>query len=93
MLNKSPDRHFCILLCAIPLFLTSCDRNRKQAEQRAYTPQESLAAIKVSEDFIVELFLTEHQVNSPVEMDFDEKGESTWPRCSSLDHKYQGHYA
>lgn len=74
MLNKLPFHHLCLLLCAIPLFLTSCNRNRKQAEQRAYTPQESLAAIKVSEDFKVELFLTEPQVNSPVEMVFDENG-------------------
>src|SRR5215470_15617243 len=74
MLNKLPDRRLCISLCAILLLLTSCDRNRKQAEQRAYTPQESLAAIKVSEDFKVEPFLTEPQVNSPVEMVFDENG-------------------
>src|SRR5215468_8563434 len=74
MLNKLPDRRLCISLCAILLFLTSCERNQKQAEQRAYTPQESLAAIKVSEDFKVELFLTEPKVQSPVEMAFDENG-------------------
>ena len=74
MLNHLPQWLFRLSLCAILLLLISCDRNRKQAEQRAYTPQESLAAIKVSEDFKVELFLTEPQVNSPVEMVFDENG-------------------
>ncbi|HKQ80109.1 MAG TPA: PVC-type heme-binding CxxCH protein [Blastocatellia bacterium] len=61
-----------LLVCAFAL--SSCRQTQKQAEQRAYTPQESLAAIKLSEDFKVELFLTEPQVNSPVEMVFDENG-------------------
>src|SRR5262245_26224027 len=74
MLNTLPNRRLCLTLCAILFFLISCERNHKQAEQRAYTPQESLAAIKLSEDFKVELFLTEPQVNSPVEMVFDENG-------------------
>src|SRR5262247_3688007 len=74
MLNNLPYRYLCLSFCAMSLLLTSCNRTRKQAEQRAYTPQESLAAIKVSEDFKVELFLTEPQVQSPVEMAFDENG-------------------
>ncbi|MCI0524188.1 MAG: HEAT repeat domain-containing protein [Acidobacteria bacterium] len=63
-----------LFLCVSSLlFIASCNQNRNK-EQRAHTPQESLAAIKVSEDFKVELFLTEPQVNSPVEMVFDENG-------------------
>src|SRR5262245_39216519 len=74
MLNNLTYRYLYLSFCAMALFLISCNRNQKQAEQRAYTPQESLAAIKVSENFKVELFLTEPQVNSPVEMAFDENG-------------------
>jgi putative membrane-bound dehydrogenase-like protein len=74
MPNNFPCRYFCLLGCAIFLFLASCNRAQKQAEQRAYTPQESLQAIKTSEDFKVELFLSEPQVQSPVEMVFDENG-------------------
>ena len=54
------------------LLMTACAR--KAAEQRAYTAQESLAAMKVSEDFKSQIFLTEPQVISPVEMAFDENG-------------------
>ena len=46
----------------------------KKAEQRAYTAQESLAKMHLSEDFNVEVFLNEPQVMSPVEMVFDENG-------------------
>src|SRR5262245_3671739 len=74
MSNNLPYRYLCLSFCAMSLLLTTCNRTRKQAEQRAYTPQESLAAIKVSEDFKVELFLTEPKVQSPVEMAFDENG-------------------
>jgi len=74
MINNLPYRYLCLSLCAMSLFVTACNRTRKQAEQRAYTPQESLAAIKLSEDFKVELFLSEPQVQSPVEMVFDENG-------------------
>lgn len=74
MLNNLPYRYLCLSFCVTLLFLTSCSRTRKQAEQRAYTPQESLQAMQISEDFKVEIFLTEPQVNSPVEMAFDENG-------------------
>lgn len=62
----------CIATSLIILAVPAC--TRKPAEQRAYTAQESLAAMKVSEDFKVEVFLTEPQVMSPVEMVFDENG-------------------
>ncbi len=74
MLNNSHCRYLCISFCALSILLSSCNQAQKQAEQRAYTPQESLAAIKASEDFKVELFLAEPQVQSPVEMVFDENG-------------------
>ncbi|MGE0126564.1 MAG: PVC-type heme-binding CxxCH protein [Blastocatellales bacterium] len=63
----------CLFFFSSLLLIASCKQNQR-GEQRAYTPQESLAAIKVSEDFKLELFLTEPQVNSPVEMVWDENG-------------------
>jgi hypothetical protein len=53
--------------------LLSCKQS-KQTEPRAYTAQESLAKMKLSEDFKVEIFLNKPQVMSPVEMVFDENG-------------------
>lgn len=59
----------------VALALTSCSREAKTgAGPRALTPQESLQSMKLSEDFKVELFLSEPQVMSPVEMAFDENG-------------------
>ncbi|MFN8004925.1 MAG: hypothetical protein U0X75_28385, partial [Acidobacteriota bacterium] len=57
------------------LLFTACNKaSEKSAEQRAYTAQESLAKMHLSEDFNVEVFLNEPQVMSPVEMVFDENG-------------------
>jgi putative membrane-bound dehydrogenase-like protein len=39
------------------------------------TPQESLKAMQLSDDFLVELFASEPEVMSPVEMAFDENGK------------------
>ncbi len=61
-------------LCLALLIITACRQTAQKPEQRAYTPQESLQAMQVSEDFKVEIFLTEPQVMSPVEMAFDENG-------------------
>ncbi|MDX2032685.1 MAG: HEAT repeat domain-containing protein [Blastocatellia bacterium] len=55
------------------LILSAC-KSKPGSEQRAYTPAESLAAIEASEEFKVDLFLNEPQVQSPVEMVFDENG-------------------
>lgn len=65
-----------IVLLALALsVITACNKApEKKSEQRPYTAQESLAAMKLSEDFNVEIFLTEPQVMSPVEMVFDENG-------------------
>jgi putative membrane-bound dehydrogenase-like protein len=69
------NRNYLVSYLALALLIAvACRQPNQEAEQRAYTPQESLAAIKVSEDFNVELFLAEPQVNSPVEMVFDENG-------------------
>jgi putative membrane-bound dehydrogenase-like protein len=74
MLNILPCRNFCLSVCAILFLLSSCNRPQKTAEQRAYTAEESLAAMEISEDFKVEVFLKEPQVMSPVEMVWDENG-------------------
>ncbi len=64
----------CLLSLSLLLF-TACNKaSEKSAEQRAYTAQESLAKMHLSEDFNVEVFLNEPQVMSPVEMVFDENG-------------------
>ncbi len=68
-----PNKFLLIASLFISL-LAACRQPALKAEQRAYSPQESLAAIQVSEEFNVELFLTEPQVNSPVEMVWDENG-------------------
>ncbi|MFN0085911.1 MAG: PVC-type heme-binding CxxCH protein [Blastocatellia bacterium] len=62
-----------VLIAASLLTLAACG-NQPKSDQRPYTPAESLKAMEVSEDFKVELFLTEPQVLSPVEMVFDENG-------------------
>ena len=46
----------------------------RDPEDRAMTPEDSLKAMKLSEDFHVELFAAEPEVMSPVEMAFDERG-------------------
>lgn len=62
-----------IALLVMLLAVSGCSA-KKSAEQRAYTAQESLAKMHLSEDFNVEVFLSEPQVMSPVEMVFDENG-------------------
>ena len=65
-----------IVLVVLLLFAASaCSKApQKSAEQPAYTAQESLAKMHLSEEFNVEIFLTEPQVMSPTEMVFDENG-------------------
>lgn len=63
---------FCLLLL---IGLMACSKtSEKKAEQRAYTAEESLALMHLSEDFDVEVFMKEPQVMSPTEMVFDENG-------------------
>jgi putative membrane-bound dehydrogenase-like protein len=49
--------------------------SRKDPEDRAMTPRDSLQAMHWSEDFHAELFAAEPDVMSPVEMAFDENGK------------------
>lgn len=71
-----PTKRPLILLFLIFIFLSAaCNKaSEKKAEQRAYSAQESLALMHLSEEFNVEVFLNEPQVMSPTEMVFDENG-------------------
>jgi putative membrane-bound dehydrogenase-like protein len=60
-------------LCLALIFLAAC--SKRNPEERAMTPQDSLKAMHLSEDFHVELFASEPDVMSPVEMAFDENGK------------------
>lgn len=55
------------------LLFTSC--KNKHPDARALTPQQSLKSMHLSDDFHVELFASEPDVVSPVEMVFDETGK------------------
>ena len=57
------------------IFILFCACSKKNPEERALSPQDSLKAMRMSEDFHVELFLSEPDVMSPVEMVFDENGK------------------
>src|SRR5947208_13475817 len=61
------------LLILILILLSAC--GKRNPEERAMTPQDSLKAMHLSEDFHVELFAAEPEVMSPVEMAFDENGK------------------
>jgi putative membrane-bound dehydrogenase-like protein len=60
-------------LCLLPLLLCACAKRNREAP--ALSPKDSLAAIHMSEDFRVELFASEPEVMSPVELVFDENGK------------------
>lgn len=57
------------------LLAVSCSRKPANIDQAAMSPQESMAAIKLSEDFQVDLFATEPHVVDPVDMAWDENGK------------------
>lgn len=59
-------------LLVVSVLLSGC--SKRSPEERAMTPQESLKAMSLSDDFRVELFAAEPDVMSPVEMAFDENG-------------------
>ena len=61
-----------LLVCVGLVLLCAC--SRKSAEEIPRSPQESLKSMRLSEDFRAELFLSEPDVVSPVEMVFDEDG-------------------
>ena len=62
--------HSRVALILILTFVAGC--GKKNPEEQAMTPRESLAAMHVHGDFHVELFAAEPDVMSPVEMVFDE---------------------
>ena len=62
-----------VCLFAALIFVAGC--SKRNPEERAMTPQDSLKAMHLSEDFHVELFAAEPEVMSPVEMAFDENGK------------------
>ena len=60
-----------VLLTSL-ILLAAC--SKKSAEERPLTASDSLKSMRLSEDFHVELFASEPDVMSPVEMAFDENG-------------------
>ena len=52
-----------------------CACAKRNPEERALKPEDSLKAIHMSDDFHVELFAAEPDVMSPVDMAFDENGK------------------
>ena len=61
---------------ALFIFLTAlCGCTKRNPEERALTPLDSLKAIHLSDDFHAELFAAEPDVMSPADMAFDENGK------------------
>ncbi len=61
------------LLLAV-FVISSCAKKENHPDQAAMTPEQSRAAMQLTEDFKVELFASEPQVVDPVEMVWDENG-------------------
>src|SRR5262245_65673067 len=61
-----------LLLLTVVGLLLGC--SRKKTETLALSPEAALKSFRLSEDFRIELFASEPQVLSPVEMVFDENG-------------------
>jgi len=61
------------LLIAIIILLAGC--SQKTSEAPALSPDAALKSFRLSDDFRIELFVSEPQVLSPVEMVFDENGK------------------
>ncbi len=62
-------RHF---FCLLALFLTACGSSR----QGSLKPDDALKSFRLSEDFHVELFAAEPQIQDPVDMVFDDQGRA-----------------
>jgi putative membrane-bound dehydrogenase-like protein len=61
-----------LLLIAVVVLLAGC--GRKKSEAPALSPDAALKSFRLSDDFRIELFVSEPRVLSPVEMVFDENG-------------------
>jgi putative membrane-bound dehydrogenase-like protein len=72
-MTEQPMNSRTAMSLVVSLLLTACAK--KNPEERAMSPQDSLKAIHMSDDFHVELFASEPDVMSPVEMVFDENGK------------------
>jgi putative membrane-bound dehydrogenase-like protein len=64
-----------IKLTAFVCLLLLCGCSRRNDEERALTPENSLETMHLSGDFQVELFTAEPEVMSPVDLTFDENGK------------------
>src|SRR5262245_1779551 len=62
-----------LLLLVLMFCLTEC--SNKKSEAPALSPEVAMKSFHLSDDFRVELFVSEPQVLSPVEMVFDENGK------------------
>ena len=62
-----------IAIAAWVVLLSAC--GKKNPEERALSPEASMKAMQIQGDFHVELFASEPQVMSPVDMAFDENGK------------------
>src|SRR5512134_3021568 len=62
-----------LLLIAVVVLLAGCSQNKSEAP--ALSPEAALKSFRLSDDFRIELFVSEPQVLSPVEMVFDEDGK------------------
>ena len=70
------NNRVCILTALLSAFIAgSCSRKAANIDQPPKSPQESLAAIQLSEDFQIDLFATEPHVVDPVDMAWDENGK------------------
>src|SRR5215472_9995151 len=69
-LRITPGLTAALALILVPL--SAC--SNRNPEARAMTARDSLMTMRLSDDFHVELFASEPEVMSPVEMAFDENG-------------------
>ena len=67
------NRYFCLLAAILLLGAHGCSRNRAS---KALSPEAALKSFRLNEDFRIELFAAEPQVQDPVEVAFDEQGRA-----------------
>jgi len=72
-MSKCRDPIGKLVVVAAIFLLVGC--SRKKSESPALPPEAALKSFRLSDDFRIELFVSEPQVLSPVEMVFDENGK------------------